>query len=255
MKSRLYKRIFFDIETSPAIGVFWRTGKQVITHQQILEPYKIICICWQLEGEDIVHELHWDTKQDDKSMLRKFAKIVEDSDELIAHNSDNFDVKVFRTRCMLNDVMITPYITTTDTLKLARRFKFMSNRLDAIDKEFGNDGKMSHSGIQLWIDTKVNKSKEALQTMIEYCKEDVRVLVRVYNKLVPYCKPNVHVGVVTKDDRLTCPHCAGDKFHISKTVVSAMGIKKRQMKCTNDVCGRYFTLTDALYQKIISSEN
>ena len=70
------KRLFFDIETSPMQVYTWRTGYNLnIGHENIIEDWKIICVCWKWEGEDKVHELRWDHNQCDASMVRKFIDV------------------------------------------------------------------------------------------------------------------------------------------------------------------------------------
>jgi len=81
------KRLFFDIETSPNIVTSWRIGYNLnISHDNIVKERAIICVCWKWEGEDEVHLLTWDKKQDDKKLLEKFIKELNKADEIIGHN-------------------------------------------------------------------------------------------------------------------------------------------------------------------------
>ena len=69
------RRLFFDIETSPNIGLFWESGyKKTIDYSNIIKERAIICICYKWEDDKQVHSLHWDSKQCDKSMLQKFIE-------------------------------------------------------------------------------------------------------------------------------------------------------------------------------------
>src|SRR5574339_532369 len=59
-KSNL-KVLFYDIETSPNIGWFWRAGwKQDISHDQIIKERAIICVSWRWEGDKNAYSLTWD---------------------------------------------------------------------------------------------------------------------------------------------------------------------------------------------------
>ena len=81
------KRLFFDIETSPNIGMFWSAGfKQRIDYDNIIKERAIICICYKWEGENEVSFLTWDKRQSDKKMLDNFIKVANEADELIGHN-------------------------------------------------------------------------------------------------------------------------------------------------------------------------
>ncbi len=99
-----YKRLFFDIETSYMVARVWSTGKQYIRPAQLLNHTAIICICYKWEGESETHSLTWNKKQCDKTMLKKFVKVANSADEIIGHNGDNFDIKVFRARCMYHRI-------------------------------------------------------------------------------------------------------------------------------------------------------
>jgi hypothetical protein len=51
-----FKRLFYDIETSPNIGLFWQSGYKLnIDHSNIIQERAIICICWKWEGQKEVH--------------------------------------------------------------------------------------------------------------------------------------------------------------------------------------------------------
>ena len=64
-----------DLETSMCVGWFWRTGKQFINANQIIEGTKIISAHWSWEGEEEVHHVHWGLKkQCDKKVLKRQSK-------------------------------------------------------------------------------------------------------------------------------------------------------------------------------------
>ena len=87
-------RLFFDIETSFNVGIFWRSGYNLnINPGDIIHERAIICICYKWEGEEEVHSLEWDSKQSDKAMLKKFLKVMAQANEIVAHNGDRFDMK------------------------------------------------------------------------------------------------------------------------------------------------------------------
>ena len=118
--SKKIKRLFFDIETSPNIGLFWTAGyKQNISPDNIIKERAIICIAYKWAGEKKIHALTWDKNQDDKAMLAQFIKVANEADELIGHNGDRFDLPWIRTRCLYHRIPVFPHYTTLDTLKNA----------------------------------------------------------------------------------------------------------------------------------------
>ena len=118
------RRLFFDIETSPNIGLFWQAGyKQKIDYSNIITERAIICICYKWEDEKEVRFLTWDKKKNDKAMLQKFVHVANTADELVGHNGDKFDLAWIRTRCLfhsLETIVIMPNANSqhTDSLEV-----------------------------------------------------------------------------------------------------------------------------------------
>lgn len=185
-KNKPKRRIFFDIEVSPNIVFSWRIGGDIsLSHDNIIEERAIICICWKFEGESKVHSLEWN-KGDDKQLLEKFAKIIDGADEVIGQNSDQFDIKWLRTRCIYHNIPVSIKFNSLDTLKMARAgFKLNCNKLDYMGQFLGL-GKKIKTDYDLWKDIVLGHSKEAMTKMVDYCKQDVVLLEQVYEKLQKY---------------------------------------------------------------------
>ena len=239
------RRLFFDIETSPNIGLFWEAGyKKNITTDNIIRERAIICICYKWEDEKEVYALQWDAKQNDKRMLEQFIAVANTANELVGHNGDKFDLAWIRTRCLFHGIDMFPTYQTIDTLKVARsKFRFQSNRLNYIAEFLGLGGKIK-TEFNLWKDILLNKDKVAMEKMIKYCKKDVSLLEEVYKLLGNHIAPKTHYGVVFGQDRGSCPECgAGGKDLIkNNTVVTATGLTRIQYKCK--VCNKFHSKTD-----------
>lgn len=227
-----FKRLYFDIETSYCTGWFWRPSfKTSISYDQVLKESAIICICYKWQGSDKVYHLTWD-KGCDKSMMDKFYSVIEQADEVITHNGDNFDIKWIRTRFLLHGYKSMPDLKSIDTLKISRqKFRFDSNRLDAIGKILGFGGKKDTGGIQLWHDIIQKNSKKAMMDMVAYCKRDVELLEKVFLKLEGFAKPKTHLGVFSGGDKADCPYCASKRVGLNDRSVSANGTIKCRMRC------------------------
>ena len=237
------RRLFFDIETSPNVGLFWEAGyKKNIDYSNIIKERAIICICWKWEDDKEVQYAHWDSKQDDKFLLQKFIKVVNQADELIGHNSDKFDLAWVRTRCLFHNIEVFPNYKTIDTLKISRsKFKFNSNRLNYIAQYLGIGQKIK-TDYNLWKDIVLKKDKKAMANMIKYCQKDVLLLEKVYKKLATHIEPKVHYGVIFGQDRGSCPECGSDELHVKAHRITATGLKKIQYKCIT--CEKYHLKTD-----------
>lgn len=245
-KSPGVKRVYWDIETAPNLVWSWRIGYNLnLGHDNIVKERKIICICWNYEGEDKVYSLTWDKNQDDKAMLKEFLKVANDADELVAQYGDAFDLPWFKTRCLIHGLEPLPDYKTIDTKAWAsKNFYFNSNKLDYIADILGF-GKKLETKFSLWLDV-IKGSKTALDYMVKYCKVDVIRLKQVYGKLSKCVKPKTHIGVLNGHGRSSCPHCGSDNVVHSKLRVSGSGVKSHQFKCSK--CEGYFTIADKIYQ-------
>jgi DNA polymerase elongation subunit (family B) len=240
------KRLFFDIETSPNIGLFWTSGYKLnIGPESIIKERAIICVCYKWEGEKEIYSLTWDGNQNDKKLLEKFIKVVNEADEIVGHNGDRFDLPWIRTRCLYHRIPVFPTYTTLDTLKNARsKFKFNSNKLDYIAKFLGI-GQKIHTGYDLWKKIVLEKDKKALDEMVRYCKGDVNLLEKVYKELSTYIPAKTHHGVLKGHSSLSCPECGSNFMTFSKKRISALGTARIQLQCKD--CGKYHTVSEATY--------
>jgi uncharacterized protein YprB with RNaseH-like and TPR domain len=229
-------RLFFDIETSPCLGWFWRPSHQTsVGYHQILEQAKIICICYKWEHSDKIYSLKWDSKQDDKDMVKKFIQVMGKADQIVGHNCDKFDTKWIRTRAIYHRLSMPPDYKSIDTLKESRKgFNFPSNRLDAICKYLGIGEKIKTTE-QLWMDIWRRKSSKAMTEMVKYCKMDVLILEEYFKIMNPYTPPKFHYG-----DRGNCPECNSNRLKKKMIKITASGTKSQQYQCVD--CGKYHSV-------------
>lgn len=233
------KRLFFDIEVSPNIGFFWQPGYNItVDYNNIIKERAVICACYKWEHKDKVYALAWDENQNDKNLLETLVAVMNEADEIVAHNGDKFDQSWIRTRCIYHGISIPPNYVSIDTLKAARsKFKFNSNRLDYIGKFLGVGAKTETGGFDLWKDITLHNSKKALREMIDYCKNDVVLLQSVFEKMNPY----IPVKSKVSNNNDNCPECDSSKVFKQGTRISAGGQLKAKMQCQN--CGKWFQKT------------
>jgi len=247
------KRLFFDIETSYVTARLWRAGKQWVNADNIVTDKKIICISYKWQYEDKVHTLTWDKNHNDKTLVRRFIKILEQADEIVGHNGDRFDIKELRTRAILNNELMFPMYRTFDTLKKARKyFNFNSNKLDYLGKILNVGRKLDHEGFQLWVDCvdgKPQAQKKALKKMVAYCEMDVILLEDVFLALSPFVDHNTNFAILKGGNLWECPECASSKIKMHHTDTTAMGVIRRHMKC--DKCKKQYKISNKTYMKML----
>ena len=173
------------------------------------------------------------------------------SDGFPSHNCDQFDMPWFKTRCAFHGIHCLPDYKTADTLQWARRrFLFNSNRLNYIAKFFGIGEKLK-TEFGLW-KAVINGDEKALARMARYCKRDVVLLQKVYEKIAPLSPIKTHVGTYIGRDKWTCPACASEHVFHRQRRMSALGTPKHQLQCQD--CGRHYFVADAVNEKRIEAK-
>lgn len=249
------RRLFFDIETSPNIMFSWRCGSKIfLDRENIIKERAIICICYKWEGEKRVHALKWD-EGDDKEMLREFSLVLSRADEAIGHNVDKFDMPWVRTRLLLNGLVPQAMPSTYDTLKIARKYLYLNSaRLDYLGKMLFGEGKI-RTEFNLWKRIVLDNDPAAMRKMVRYCRQDVRLLERVWGELCDYQAPSVHAAVATsgdRKDRWKCPYCGSAEVVTSKSKVTAKGMVQKQMRCNH--CGRYYSIAENVHSWYLAAK-
>lgn len=235
------KILMFDIETSFAIAATFSLRADYISHKNILQEPYIICASWKWLGEDEVHSVQVSRKeclrQDDKKVVKKLHTLIEEADIIVGHNSDKFDIKWVKGRCLKYGLPPLTFLKTIDTLKVARRNfggSLLSKRLDYIGTYLGLGNKISTSG-GLWLDILQGK-QAAIDEMVTYNKQDVVLLEEVYLKLRPYIEnfPAVPKPRAIKEDCKACGSTNTQKY--GYTFNNAKKIQKH--RCNE--CGSVF---------------
>jgi len=235
------KRLFFDLETCPNVGLFWDSGYQInVPYENIIKERAIICVAWKWAREKRVNVLTWDNNQDDKTLVKEFIPILNEADEIVAHNGIDFDIKWLRGRAIKHGIPMVPDYTIVDTLKIARsRFKFNSNALDYISQYLGLGSKIK-TDYSLWKEVLLNNNKTALKKMVQYCKHDVELLEQVWDKMNPYVLARSNFAEYTHQ----CPEC-NSPTRKRKTRITAGGYRKVQFQCIK--CGKYGSIAESRF--------
>jgi DNA polymerase elongation subunit (family B) len=237
-KTQQPRILMFDCETSPVKVWTFRIGNKIsIGHDAIVagQKFDIICICYKWAHESKVHSLTWDSKHNSEKMITAFTKVIESADLVIGHNGDGFDIKQVNTQRLLHNLSPIDWPKSEDTLKMFRsKFYLPSNKLDYISKILFKSGK-DKMCFQDWVDIVDGKSTLALSKMVKYCKKDVLLLEKAYNRVKAFCKPKILPAAI-KIDRSICPRCtSGDTQKRGQTY----GLNaKRKHYCKP--CGHHF---------------
>lgn len=236
------KILFWDLETSLQTAAIFQLAKNDwINPESLVSERYVICGSWKWADEDKVHNVsvlddpkrYAKNHQDDYHVIKTLHKILSQADVIVAHNGDFFDKKYINTRILFHGLEPLPPITSIDTYKVAKsQFMFNSNKLDYLGSylKLGNKIKTSPG---LWMRV-MNGDKAAVKEMALYCNQDIILLEKVYNKLMPYCQGHVNRELFGE---VGCPRCGSTDVQ-SRGVHRAISRVYKRLCCNN--CGGWF---------------
>jgi transposase-like protein len=231
--------LFLDVETAPSVVVAFDRYDVTITPSHVLnEGGWIISASWSWYGENEVHGFYDRTDvmaQRDFDVTQRIVEEIEKADLVVAHNGDRFDIPIIKTRALQNKIVIRKSIKTVDTLKIAKRLKFNSNKLDSLGNYLGVGRKIPTTGITLWIQCMKGDFK-ALDTMLKYNKQDVQLLKDVFDEIRAYDSSAINFGMFFDDEHEHCPSCGSPHLSETGNVVRTGTGKFTELSC--DDCGR-----------------
>lgn len=204
------KILLLDIETSPNLGYTWGKWEQNVIEN--VKDWYILSFAYKWLGEKTVHAyslpdfgIYKKDPEDDDSICSKLWELLQESDIVVAHNGDSFDIKKINARLLINEYVPNSPYRTIDTKKVAKKyFKFDSNKLDELGRQLGIGRKMHHTGFELWKGC-MSGDRKSWKTMVEYNKQDIVLLEKVFMRLRPW----MNNFPIVRSDNGCCRNCEG----------------------------------------------
>lgn len=229
MKSKV---LLFDLETFPNIGYCW--GKYEQTIIKYVREWELASFAYKWLGEPI----HCFSRRDysEKELTKKLWRLIDESDLVIAHYGDKFDIPKARTKFLQHGCDPNALNKSVDTKKVAsNQFSFNSNSLGDLAEFFGFGKKLDTGGFDLWLQCMAD-DKTAWDSMMKYNKHDVLLLEKVYLKLRPWV-PN-HPNLSALQGAEGCPKCESENVQARGFTVTAK-TKQQRYQCQD--CGGWYT--------------
>ena len=243
------KILFFDIETSFIEYRGFSLYPNSIPHDNIINDWYILSFSAKWIFEDNFTSVGLTpqeiSKQDDKRLCQEIWKLIDEADIIVAHNGNRFDIRKLNSRFIKHNLLLPSPFKSIDTLYHAKRvFGFTSNRLDYIAKFLGFDGKIENSK-GLWHRVMAGEV-EAMDLMIEYTEQDVRILEEVYLAMRPYMKGHVNLGLFITENAEACPSCASNEidWNLKTDYITTSNVYRAGRCCS---CGSLMRARTPLY--------
>ena len=238
------KILVLDIETKPAVAYVWRMFKENIPNDRLIEPDGILCVgCKWLGEKEVMLFSEWEHGQ--RGMLERTLELLNEANAIITYNGKKFDMQHLMAAFIVNQLPAPAPVTHIDLFQFVRNnTKFISKKLDYVAQRLGVGKKVKHDGFGLWVEVMAG-SRNAQKKMEEYCKGDVVLTEKVYEKLKGYIPNHPSLGFTNPE---ACPTC-GSKHTQRRGFYFTRIYKWQRHQCTK--CGSWFKTTQ---QKIKSNE-
>lgn len=240
------KVLLFDLEVSPTLS--WNYGQYQTNAIQVEKPPILLSVAWKWLGDKnkpqcltlldrpLVDRFNHDL------LVKELWKLMNEAEIIVAHNI-NFDMKMANSFFLRAGLNPPSWYKPFCTLKTARRFfKLDNNKLDYLGHLLLGEGKTATTHSDVWYDMLFgdNKSaKRASKLMKEYNIQDVVLLEKVYNRLLPFADnhPNMALAV---GNECVCSRCGKmSEFKLKAYRKTGTQINAIQFQC--QTCGGYVT--------------
>jgi DNA polymerase elongation subunit (family B) len=192
-----------DIETSPNLGYAFGVWQQNMTPDKVIEQSRVLMVGAKWYGQRNVLLLsECDLGHDE--MIRQSWQLVDQADILVSYNGIRFDLKHLKREWMEAGLPPPSPYKQVDLLRVVKKqFAYGSNKLDNVSQTLGIGAKVKHEGFALWRAC-LDGDEAAWARMARYCKGDVRLTERLYDRLRPWITNHPHI---TTSDVLRCNKC------------------------------------------------
>lgn len=228
------KILHLDIETAPTQAFVWGMWDQNINPQSIIKPGYVLSFAAKWNGSDEVlfNSINRTSK---RNFLLAVHKLLTEADVVVHYNGKKFDIPTLNREFVLLGLLPPASYKQVDLLQVVRKnFKFPHNKLDYVAKALGCGGKKKHAGFEMWVDC-MNGDQDAWVKMQEYNVEDVIILERLYNKLLPWISNHPSHGLYT-DVSDVCTNCGGSNLEKRGFHFTTAG-KYQRYQCKD--CGKW----------------
>jgi len=200
------KTLLLDIETAPLTVHAWGLWDQRIGLNQILDSGRTLCWAakWLGDKKVMFDSVHY---SEERGMVSRIHNLIDECDSVIHYNGTKFDIPTLNKAFLLHNMPPPAPYKQIDLLKTARRqFRFPSNKLDYVAQALGVGSKTRHKGHDLWVGC-MNGVDADWKVMEKYNKQDVLLLEKVYNRLLPWIPNHPNVGLYNNITEKACTNC------------------------------------------------
>jgi predicted RNA-binding Zn-ribbon protein involved in translation (DUF1610 family) len=236
------KILFLDVETAPILASVWGIWQVNVPLNMIEHDWHLLSFAAKWIGEKEV--IYYDQSkarnvENDKLLLRKLWKLLNQADFVVAQNGRRFDIPKINARLITQGFKPPSPYKVIDTKDMAKRnFAFTSNRLEHLTRLLCKEKKSLHKlfpGFLLWQEC-LKGNQAAWKELKTYNIQDIRTLEELYLKLRPWSSVHPNLAVSKEAEFPECPRCGDARVIRNGYSTTAVG-KYQRYQCAG--CGGY----------------
>ena len=220
-----------DIETSPNLAYSFPVWDASLHPAQIVDRSRVLMVGAKWYGErtpfllsefDLGHE----------EMVQQSWDIVDRADIIVHYNGIRFDMRHLRREWLEAGLAPPSPFKQIDLMRVVKQhFAYGSNKLGNIGEVLEVGSKIKNEGFSLWRRC-LEGDPRAWASMGRYCKGDVRLTERLYDRVRPWITTHPHVST---SDELRCSRCGSGDLKQETSDYRAVLLSYAAYRCSN--CG------------------
>lgn len=238
------RTLLFDIETAKARYEFYtyslKQHSKFLNPDYVTRPVWLVCAAWKWVGDNFVGstsvlkdpERFKKAYYDDYHVVKTLHDLISNADIIVAHNGDNFDWKMLKTRALFHGLPPIKKPQMVDTLKICRQFRFESASLRYVNRYLGIAEKEESPD---W-DLIAVGDEEEIRKCERYCRGDIRALEDLHRKITPWANNYPNFSLYTGTKHTVCTRCGSDDV-IKKGFHFTIAGKYQSYSC--NTCGAW----------------
>jgi DNA polymerase elongation subunit (family B) len=132
---------------------------------------------------------------------------MDEADAVVTYNGNRFDIPTLQREFLLSGLPPPSPSKSIDLYRTVKRqFRFASNKLDFVCQQLGLGSKTHHKGMDLWTGVEAGDAASR-KTMTTYNKQDVFLLEKLYNRLLPWIPNHPNVSLYNNLTEKACTNC------------------------------------------------
>ncbi len=218
--------LFLDIEKTPPHWASYDRFNANIPMYHLIQDSFVPSVSWAwndgaVENVNIMHDVKRfiDDHTNDYHVIKTIWEQIEKADVIVGHYVKGFDWKILCGLAVLHELSPIEPKKCVDTLAEARKFKYTSNKLDDLCKQFGFDRKREHRKEMMLLCSQGDV--EAIKECAKYNDGDIPGMRQLFYKFRPYSHTNQYPNMRKINGHLCCDRCAS--VHLQKRGKNAFG--------------------------------